>query len=318
MLTLISTRVKRWKRSIRRKQKIRGLSEPSGNYRPIRHSSVSVGAVLLTLVLVTLLDHFVWPREGSKLFRKPPPLEINHLDESRKSSLPDRSVAIVDVQSPRPPSQKNPELKIAKVLPALKQPTKAPPLDPLIKLAAPAPESAVIPSPNQNSLTGYLSDLPSAPLNEPAPPLGTAAMASDGNTLEAKRTALSSSALPNRSKALLSPGSSSEPLIDAKAVITTLKNYSDAWNKRQFARITALRPKLPRRLVEQELSGVRSITMRIQPLSSPTVQGDRASVQCLHQVDQVFRDGVERQIPGVKMTYVLVKRGTEWLIEDSR
>lgn len=105
---------------------------------------------------------------------------------------------------------------------------------------------------------------------------------------------------------------------EASAVIATLKKYSDAWNAKDLEDITALRPGLGRRTAKEELSSTRSIVMHIQPTSVPKIQGDRATVECIHKVDQVFSDGTEKQNPGVKMTYVLVKRGGTWLIADSR
>ncbi len=58
--------------------------------------------------------------------------------------------------------------------------------------------------------------------------------------------------------------------------------------------------------------------MNIEPMSVPRIEGDRATVECIHQVSQVFSDGVEKQNPGMKMTYTLVKRGSNWLIEGAR
>ena len=108
------------------------------------------------------------------------------------------------------------------------------------------------------------------------------------------------------------------PSRDASGVIATLERYSDAWNTKDVADITAIRPGLGRRTVKEELSSVRSIVMRIRPTSVPRIEGDRATVECIHQVDQIFKDGIEKQNPGVRMTYVLVKRDGNWLIADSR
>jgi hypothetical protein len=105
---------------------------------------------------------------------------------------------------------------------------------------------------------------------------------------------------------------------DAHAAIAALERYSEAWNAKDLARITAIRPGLGRRTLKEQLAGARSITMHIHALSAPRTEGDRAIVECMHQVDQVFDDGIEKQNPGVKVTYVLVRRGDDWLIEDSR
>jgi TolA-binding protein len=111
------------------------------------------------------------------------------------------------------------------------------------------------------------------------------------------------------------------PAVDSReaiAVVATLKKYSDAWSAKDLDDITALRPGLGRKLAKQELSSARSIVMRIHPTSAPSIEGDRATVECIHQVDEVFTDGTEKQNHGMRMTYVLVKRGGSWLIADSR
>lgn len=105
---------------------------------------------------------------------------------------------------------------------------------------------------------------------------------------------------------------------EAESVIATLEQYARAWNEKDAADIRAIRPGLERRTVKEELAGARSILMRIHPVSEPKIEGDRAIVECLHRVDQVFDDGTEKQSPGVRLTYVLVKRGGSWLIADSR
>lgn len=116
----------------------------------------------------------------------------------------------------------------------------------------------------------------------------------------------------------LSEISSAAESREAGAVVATLKRYSDAWNAKDLADITALRPGVGRRVAKEELSSIRSIVMRIQPMSVPKIEGDRATVECIHQVKQVFDDGTEKDNPGIRMTYFLVKRGGNWLIADSR
>ncbi|MBV9302214.1 MAG: hypothetical protein JOY62_06405 [Acidobacteriaceae bacterium] len=105
---------------------------------------------------------------------------------------------------------------------------------------------------------------------------------------------------------------------DAKAAVAALTKYSNAWNAKDLANITAMRPGLDRRSVKAELSSTRSIEMSIRPTSGPKIQGDRATIDCMQQVSQIFRDGIEKQSPGVQVTYVLVRRGGNWLIEASR
>jgi hypothetical protein len=105
---------------------------------------------------------------------------------------------------------------------------------------------------------------------------------------------------------------------DAEEVLAALDGYSKAWSGKDVDGITSARPGLVRKTVRSELAAVRSITMRVQPLSAPRISGDRATVECSHQVDQIFWDGVAKQSPGVRMTYTLAKRGGRWVIEDSR
>jgi hypothetical protein len=105
---------------------------------------------------------------------------------------------------------------------------------------------------------------------------------------------------------------------DAQQVIAVLTKYSQAWSEKDLADIRALRPSLERRTVKQAMAGARSISMQIRPTGAPKIEGDHATVECIHRVAQVFDDGTERQSPDVHMTYVLVKHGASWLIADSR
>ncbi len=102
------------------------------------------------------------------------------------------------------------------------------------------------------------------------------------------------------------------------AIIATLQKYSQAWSTKDLANITALRPGLSRRTVKDELNSARSIFMSIRPAAAPKIEGNRATVACVHQVNQIFDDGAQKQSPGVPMTYVLVKHGNDWLISDTR
>jgi hypothetical protein len=104
---------------------------------------------------------------------------------------------------------------------------------------------------------------------------------------------------------------------DADAVLAALEKYSRAWNAKDIAAIIAIRPTLDRRTVKDELSTVRSVVMRIRPMSSPNIEGDRAVIECIHQVDEAFNDGIKKENPGARLTYGLVRRGGNWLIEDS-
>jgi hypothetical protein len=158
---------------------------------------------------------------------------------------------------------------------------------------------------------------PTRQVEAPAPALASI-FSQDPHALNENLTALPSVPPMEMPHPMLARTSSQALSADARQIIATLERYSNAWNAKRIAEITELRPKLSRRTVKEELSGASSIVMRIQPTSVPSIRGNRATVECIHQVEQVFTDGVEKKNPGVKMTYVLVRRGSDWLIDEAR
>lgn len=104
---------------------------------------------------------------------------------------------------------------------------------------------------------------------------------------------------------------------DTEAVLAALKKYSEAWSAKDVSDIVALRPGLGRRTVKEELSNVRSIAMRIRPIGSPKIEGNRAAVECIHEVEETFGDGIARARPGTRMTYFLARSDGNWQIQDS-
>lgn len=106
-------------------------------------------------------------------------------------------------------------------------------------------------------------------------------------------------------------------LHEESAVIAALQRYSQAWDGRDVSEIIAVRPSLSRRTVRDELASTRAIDMSIRPTSTPRILGDMATVECEHRVTQTFRNGVQKQLPGVRMTYVLQKQGGTWVIIDT-
>lgn len=261
-------------------------------------------SLLFILLLPTLFHHFGSKRGLSKRSEKLQALDIATLDQSRDAARinPEEGLAVfktpklnsthpvgitvMDVYSLPTPTPKLPIARtVFDVYIAPEPRTKTPPGF-AEQLEAPALDVASVPSPDRYAPNESLPDLPPPSLEAPHTPV---LAASSGATYE-----------------------------EAKAVLATLQQYSDAWNEKHVDEITALRPRLTRRIVDQELSAARSIVMRIRPTSPPKIEGNRATVQCIHQVDQVFTDGIEKQNPGVYMTYVLMRRGSNWLIEDSR
>jgi hypothetical protein len=257
------------------------------------------------LFIVGLFRHFA-PEGGVSKRREALP-KIARLDQSRDvAEIGSNPEGVFDLYPPPKPSQKTPASQTGAYVRLPPKPSQKIPVDraasfylPLIapsqktpvgltrQIEVPAPDLTSVSFPERYALDGNLTVLPSPPPIEPT-------------------------------RAMIAEASAGASSADANAVIATLEKYSDAWTTKRVTQITELRPRLPRRTVEQELSSASSIVMRIRPTSVPRIQGNRATVECIHQVDQVFRDGVEKQNPGVKMTYVLVRRGSNWLIEESR
>jgi hypothetical protein len=250
------------------------------------------GASLVCILLImSQIQYFVHQRRLNERALKASLHEITRLDDSQSpvgmaDPLP-FSRTIVAASPPPKPRLKTP---VNRLLAGMHLPlvVPGPQVSPTKRIDVPAPDIASVSSPDRYALDRNLSDLPLAP---PIVPAYAPAMAVN---------------------------SSGKTSADANAVIEALEKYSKAWNTKRVAQITALRPGLPRRTVQEELSSTSSLVMRIQPTSAPRIQGDHATVECIHQVDQVFTDGIKKQNPGVKMTYVLVRRGDNWLIEESR
>jgi hypothetical protein len=106
------------------------------------------------------------------------------------------------------------------------------------------------------------------------------------------------------------------PQNDQRAVLAALQNYSAAWNSKDAAAIRAVRPGLRQHTLRKELADVDSIDMQIRPASNPQIDGDRAAVECVHDVHETFTGGVERSASGVRTTYTLVRQHGAWVIED--
>ncbi|MBV8896061.1 MAG: nuclear transport factor 2 family protein [Acidobacteriaceae bacterium] len=146
----------------------------------------------------------------------------------------------------------------------------------------------------------------------PAPDLDASLMAPGApldSYLNAMPTEPAARSIPAKPRSVISR--------DENAVVAALQRYSEAWTGRDVSEILAARPALSRRTVREELASTRAITMNIRPTSTPTIRGDVATVVCEHRVTQTFRDGVQKQSPGVRMTYVLQRQGGAWVIVDA-
>jgi hypothetical protein len=267
----------------------KGREKRERQRRIYRRISLSGASLVFTLLIVSLVHYFASQRGVSKRSGGPSPPETARLDHSRTPAGINNPDEVINVHLPSKPNSKTPVGRTVVViyLPQI-VPSPKTPVGLTKQVEVPAlPDLDSVSFPDRYPLNGNVTDLPSAPPMDPT-------------------------------HAMIAGASSGATSADANAVIAALEKYSDAWNTKRVAQITALRPGLPRRTVVQELSSASSIIMRIQPTSIPRIQGNRATVECIHQVDQVFTDGVEKQNLGVKMIYVLVRRGSNWLIEESR
>ena len=229
--------------------------------------------------------------------------------------------ATFDVYAPSKPAEKKTTANVSTSVqvPAIRLGQRMP-AAPTTQVEAPAPALAAIFSPDRHALNENLTALPSVPPMEMPHPVVAR------TSSEERRSATDSRPAPKSAEVSLSlGGAGSRPALasealsaDAREIIATLEKYSNAWHAKRIAEITELRPKLSRRTVKQELSSASSIVMRIQPTSVPSIRGNRATVECIHEVEQVFTDGVEKKNPGVRMTYVLVRHGSDWLIDETR
>ncbi len=103
----------------------------------------------------------------------------------------------------------------------------------------------------------------------------------------------------------------------ANAVTAMLQRYVNAWNSKDVASITALHRSLDRRTIKAQLAPVTMIRMTITPASAAQIDGERATIVCRRQVDEVFSDGTEKQSPELLVTFTLSKRGGEWSIDGT-
>jgi hypothetical protein len=104
----------------------------------------------------------------------------------------------------------------------------------------------------------------------------------------------------------------------SNAVTAMLQRYVNAWNTKDVASITALHRNLDRRTIKAQLAPVTTIRMTITPTSAAQIDGERATIVCRRQVNEVFSDGTEKQSPELVVTFTLSKRGGDWCIDGTR
>jgi hypothetical protein len=80
----------------------------------------------------------------------------------------------------------------------------------------------------------------------------------------------------------------------------TLEQYAAAWNARQA-----------------RLSPLKSLTLNLSPASTPRIEGDQATITCLRSVSEVDPDGAKKQTPAERVTFLLARRPSGWVIDKA-
>jgi hypothetical protein len=102
------------------------------------------------------------------------------------------------------------------------------------------------------------------------------------------------------------------------AIGAVLERYASAWTAKDVAGITSLHRSLDKRAIKAQLAPVSTIRMTIVPASPPQISGERATVVCRRQVEETFSDGTEKQSPEALVTFLLSRRGGQWIIDGTR
>ena len=161
---------------------------------------------------------------------------------------------------------------------------------------------------NPEALTGFLAKHPDGAL---------AAQARQALAVLQEKTALAELTRVRAEQAL--EALHSREMADASNAVTAmLQRYVNAWNTKDVASITALHRSLDRRTIKAQLAPVTTIRMTITPASAAQIDGERATIVCRRQVNEVFSDGTEKQSPELLVTFTLSKRGGDWCIDGTR
>ena len=103
---------------------------------------------------------------------------------------------------------------------------------------------------------------------------------------------------------------------ESPAVLAAVQRLADAWNRKDSQAIVAAQPSLNRRAIKAQLDALSSIRVTITPQGAPQISGDHARVICRRRVEQVFSDGTQKS-PESTITVVLIKTGSQWVIESA-
>ena len=100
------------------------------------------------------------------------------------------------------------------------------------------------------------------------------------------------------------------------AIRQTLERLNQAYQQKDIDLVTSVWPTLdPRqvRRLEGAFRVARSMGYELQPLSSPQITDDRASVRCAQTVRYVDERGAQKPVES-EVTVQLRKRGESWVI----
>jgi len=106
---------------------------------------------------------------------------------------------------------------------------------------------------------------------------------------------------------------------DRQAIVSVLKTFEGAYNTRNADELASIWPGLPK----QELKKIRdsfkqanAVNMRLQ-YSDPTINGDRASVNCKRSVQFTFKEGARPEVTD-HVTIQLHKTDGAWRVDSVR
>jgi hypothetical protein len=105
---------------------------------------------------------------------------------------------------------------------------------------------------------------------------------------------------------------------DSAAILALINRFASAWSSKDLDSILAIQGDLDRQALKSQLTPVKTIGMKISPLSPPQIAGTQARIVCRRQADETFVDGSTRQNPESIVTYLLSKRADGWHIEGTR
>jgi hypothetical protein len=106
----------------------------------------------------------------------------------------------------------------------------------------------------------------------------------------------------------------------AKSIEETIRMYQDAYRSRDSQRVNALWPSLGKRdlaRIEDFFKIAKTVELRLDAVSSPKVEGEKAVVQCRRSMRFADDRGQQKPVEDV-VTIVLQKSGARWVIDSVR